>query len=115
MTRLCTAFVLFELALLGSFLGLPAAQADPAEECCGLNRNSECTGCVGGYNLPPGCLFGCASTGVAMGCEYTPQICNEIVGPVIRWKNGSKCHIYQEMTMELVSVEMPGCPSTECN
>jgi len=105
---------LFELALLGGLLGLPAAQADPSEECCGLPRNGECTGCIGGYLYPPGNLYGCCTTGVAAGCELTQQTCNSMAGPIIRWRSGSNCLIFQELNMNGVEILMPGCPASEC-
>ena len=105
---------LFELALLGALVGLPAAQADPSEECCGLPRNSECTGCIGGYLYGPGFLYGCCTTGRAAGCDNnTPQLCNFLPGPAVKWR-GSRCSIFLETNLEGVELFMPGCAADEC-
>jgi hypothetical protein len=106
-------FALVELALLGAVFGVPTAQADPAEECCGMPKGEECSGCIGGYLLGPGYLYGCITTGLAMGCENTLQECNGVTGPTVRWKDGSNCTIYQELSGGFL-VLMPGCTPTEC-
>jgi hypothetical protein len=114
MIRICTVFALVELALLGAVLGLPTAQADPAEECCAMPRGEECSGCLAGYLLPRGYLYGCMTTGLAMGCENSLQICNGSVGGIIKWREGSNCTVYQELSLGIL-VQMPGCTPTVCD
>jgi hypothetical protein len=113
MIRICTMLALFELALLAALVGLPEAQADPTEDCCGQPRGEECSGCLGGYLLGPGDLHGCITTGVAMGCDLSPMECNGSDVPIIRWKDGTGCVIYQELSLRC-SIYMPGCSPTEC-
>jgi hypothetical protein len=113
MIRLCTAFALFELALLGACLGLPTAKADPAEECCGMPKGGECSGCIGGYLLGPGNLYGCVNTGLAMDCSEASMRCNGSTVPIIRWRDGN-CIVFKEIAVAC-DIYMPGCTPTECN
>ena len=115
MTRFCTMFALFELALLAAFAGLPSASADPGVECCTDPRHEECSGCKNGYLLGQGLLFGCQQVGgTGPGCSTYLQECNFVEGPIIRWRSGSNCSIFQEFSMG-ISIERVGCDQQFCD
>ena len=115
MIRMCTFLAVCELALLGAFFGTPAAQADPAEECCSEPRHSECSGCIANYLLGEGNLWGCIDAGRAFGCDVDQKMCNSTYGPSIRWRDGSNCTIFQEVLYGNFEVYMPGCDPVECD
>jgi len=107
-------FALCELAMLAAFVGLPSAYADPSEECCTDPRHAECSGCQGGYLLGAGELFGCMVASPAPGCETELKECQRVVSPMIRWRDGSNCTIYQEMSQG-VSILKQGCTQQYCD
>jgi hypothetical protein len=116
MIRVFTRIALFELALLGALLGVPTAQADPTDECCGEPRHEECRGCVGNYDVgADGQLFGCITTGVPMGCDMLQLTCATIVGPAQRWRTGSNCTIPDGVLLGEADILRQGCTPTECN
>ncbi len=88
MIRFCSVFALAELALLAAFVGLPAAQADPAEECCMLDLSHQCNGCFEGYKVDSGVLYGCFQAGQQAECHMIRQECAWLPGPVQKYTPG---------------------------
>ena len=114
MVRYCTLLALFELTLLAACVGLPTAQADPADDCCGDNRSGQCSGCIGGYQVDHGLLFGCLTSGGTNGCKLFANVCQFLPGPVQKY-NGD-CSKKIEINMYGASIIMEGCGSgTECS
>jgi hypothetical protein len=105
---------MFELAMLAMFVGLPSAYADPAEECCMDPRHADCSGCQGGYLLGSGELYGCMQVSTGVGCSTQLLECQYVEGPIIRWRDGTDCSVYQEMSMG-VSILKNGCYQTVCD
>ncbi len=116
MLRFCSLLALVELTLVAACVGLPAAYADPAEECCADNLSSQCNGCIGGYNVDSGVLFGCLDAGRTFGCSMDQQECAFLDGPVAKYAAGSNCSVFLEMNEGGFAVYQDGCGApVECD
>lgn len=105
---------MFELALLLACVGLPTAQADPDDDCCGVNNSSKCAGCIGGYYVDHGLLFGCQSTGGTQGCSTWELECQFVPGPVSKF-NGDCTGAPIALNQGGVSIIMNGCAASHCD
>jgi hypothetical protein len=112
MIRNFTLFAVCELALLATFLGLPAAKADPAMMCCGVDKHEECSGCQSNYLIGNNTLYGCMEGGIPAGCEETSLICFQ-AGPIMKWKRDCT---YFDTVVAGVAIGRQGCPDwLDCN
>ena len=114
MLRICSVFAAIELCLIAVCIGTPNAYADPAEECCGDNRSAECSGCLNGYNLGPGDLWGCRVASPYPGCSTESRICNEQFGNVDKYVVGSNCSVFKEKSGG-ITIMKDGCQQTYCD
>lgn len=114
MLRACSLFAVVELALIAICIGAPNAYADPAEECCSNPRHAECSGCLNGYNLGAGELYGCWIANQAPGCSLSETVCNEVQGKVARYVIGSNCAQFKEWSGGVV-ITKDGCMQTYCD
>lgn len=116
MLRFCSLLALVELTLVAACVGLPSAYADPAEQCCADNMSSRCNGCLGGYNVDSGVLYGCMDAGRTFGCEMYSLECAFLEGPVAKYAAGSNCSVFLEMNEGGFSVMGNGCGGfVECD
>jgi len=114
MLRNCTVIALFELALLAACVGLPSASADPDDDCCGDDISTSCSGCIEGYVVDHGLLFGCQSTGGTQGCPTWNQECSFLPGPVSKYGPGCEGQPIEENAGGF-AVLMVGCKPTTCD